>query len=41
MNMMLTTKDDGRQMMPALALRGVTVFPNMLIHFDVASPSFW
>jgi ATP-dependent Lon protease len=33
---MLTTKEDGRQTIPALALRGVNVFPNMLIHFDVA-----
>jgi len=28
--------EEKRKLMPALALRGLTIFPNMLLHFDVA-----
>ena len=30
---------DGLVTMPALALRGITVFPNLLLHFDVGRES--
>ena len=29
------TKTKSPVVMPALALRGLTIFPNMLLHFDV------
>ena len=31
----MTDMTQERLVMPALALRGITVFPNLLLHFDV------
>ena len=31
-----TSQETGRILMPVLALRGMTVFPSTVLHFDVA-----
>ncbi|MEG2001151.1 MAG: LON peptidase substrate-binding domain-containing protein, partial [Evtepia sp.] len=31
----MTAEETKRSVMPALALRGLTIYPHMLIHFDV------